>query len=783
MSHDLEELARLATVDFDETRSVNDALSVVKHHLGASRVSLVYGAEGEFRWFADESTFQLSRTALWFVNRDLASRNGPSAFQCEQGRVLGFRPPKTDTGCEYLAAMLPVPNSTAQMLVAFGPWLEGVPADAVEFLTAAGPALALLLVRRLDLSTALIERERLSGLVNITRVMSSAQDLEQVLSDIAAVAATVAKVAYVTIDLVDREGLVRLRCVNYIGRDQSRPDRWKEAMAERDPLRELAMEQRRPLLLPDIQNDTRLTPSARQSFQRSLIRSAALLPLLTRDDVIGVMSFAAHRPLDFSDADVDVLESLAAQVATAVAGVELYQELAASREALEEKSRQLERALGHERERARHDALTGALNHAAVTERLSELIGRDGGEVAVAMVDVDGMKAVNDTFGHLAGDAVLVTVAQALSRDARALVGRYGGDEFLVILADTNRVDAETYKTGVMAELSRPMLRDEHSGSEIPVAVSVGLTCYPEEAGTVADLIKLSDSAMYADKWQRAIARSGGVNFGRDERAAKIVGSLVPLLTSPGELTEKLALVAKRLCVEGGYDAVDCQLFDSPLGPPIVQSNASASSDLDGARERWFEEQRSPRRQRRIREILARIKRPIILNDIERDLRLSDGERQLLGAAGLQSGIVSPMLWQDELIGILSVAKREMAAFEASDAQFLADVAGQVTAIVRMGTLIERLRTTSDRLANAQGETVVMLAAAAEAHDRTTGMHLQSVRSLTEAIATELGYGESEVAELGVASILHDIGKISVPDTILASPMRLDTDDREAAKI
>ena len=158
-------------------------------------------------------------------------------------------------------------------------------------------------------------------------------------------------------------------------------------------------------------------------------------------------------------------------------------------------------------------------------------------------------------------------------------------------------------------------------------------------------------------------------------------------------------------------------------------------------------------------------------------------ERALLAGAGLESAIVAPMLWHHELIGTLAVARRQRAAFDPRDAQFLAAVANQVTAIVRMAGLVDGLQKATDRLSESQAETVMMLAAAAEAHDRTTGLHLASIRSLSEAIAGELGYEVAAVRELGLAATLHDIGKISVPDTILSSPMRFDGDDWEITRM
>jgi len=131
------------------------------------------------------------------------------------------------------------------------------------------------------------------------------------------------------------------------------------------------------------------------------------------------------------------------------------------------------------------------------------------------------------------------------------------------------------------------------------------------------------------------------------------------------------------------------------------------------------------------------------------------------------------MLWRNDLVGLLSVASRRKAAFGPRDAQFLMAVAAQVTGIVRMATLVGELQSTSSRLAQAQTETVMLLAAAAEAHDHATGLHLRNVRTLTKALARDLGYSEEDASELGLAAVLHDIGKIRVPDVVLSTAGQL----------
>jgi diguanylate cyclase (GGDEF)-like protein/PAS domain S-box-containing protein len=441
--------------------------------------------------------------------------------------------------------------------------------------------------------------------------------------------------------------------------------------------------------------------------------------------------------------------------------------------------KQMEEAL---HERARRDPLTGVLNHGAIVAELRSLIsnGGDGTLHTVTMVDVDDLKATNDTYGHQLGDAVLKAVADALSRDG-ALVGRYGGDEFVAILPGANRQEAERYQAAVVETLAGAGLTEPEMKAKVPVVVSIGLATYPTEAARVEELIRLADSEMYAAKRQRPVGRASMATTDPldADRTAKMLGEIVPLLTSRGELNDKLQLVAHRLSIGAGYEAVNFQVFsDSSQAPTAQNTFARVPDELVEA---WTSAQRQAR-DVPMRRILERTHRPIIVDDPQHDQRLTGGQRELLRAAGLRSALVAPMIWGNELIGHLAVASKREAAFGPGDAQFLMAVATQATAIVHMATLVEELQSASGRLEEAHTETVMLLASAAEAHDRTTGQHLQNVRAITEALAAELGHGEKESKELGLASVLHDIGKVRVPDSILASVGRLTDEEWELMK-
>ena len=173
------------------------------------------------------------------------------------------------------------------------------------------------------------------------------------------------------------------------------------------------------------------------------------------------------------------------------------------------------------REQARRDPLTGVLNHGAIVDEMRSLISAGGHATpwAVAMIDVNRLKVMNDTYGHQVGDAVLVAVAAALSRDD-VLVGRYGGDEFVAILPTADKNAAERYRKDATDALAHATITDPQTGASVRAEASIGLAIYPEDGSTLADLIKFSDSAMYAAKRQRHDRRRSPRKHAPDRKAA-----------------------------------------------------------------------------------------------------------------------------------------------------------------------------------------------------------------------------------------------------------------------
>jgi diguanylate cyclase (GGDEF)-like protein/PAS domain S-box-containing protein len=154
--------------------------------------------------------------------------------------------------------------------------------------------------------------------------------------------------------------------------------------------------------------------------------------------------------------------------------------------------------------RSHHDDLTGLPNRAYLMSVLDDAVTEaagTGNHFALAFVDLNGFKPVNDRHGHRFGDLVLQRLAKRLTRAMRPedFVGRLGGDEFVVIMPRTpgSAQDMAAIVRHVAEQVFTPMTIE---GVEVAVGASIGLSLYPETATTPAGLIAAADQAMYRAK-------------------------------------------------------------------------------------------------------------------------------------------------------------------------------------------------------------------------------------------------------------------------------------------
>ena len=150
-----------------------------------------------------------------------------------------------------------------------------------------------------------------------------------------------------------------------------------------------------------------------------------------------------------------------------------------------------------------HDALTSLPNRALMQDRLQHALQRarrEGTRLAVAFLDLDRFKAVNDALGHDVGDLLLMEVAHRIKGRLRAAdtVARMGGDEFVILMEDVQATqDCTCLAQELLADIARPMLLCGHL---VEIGASMGLAFFPEDGADSVDLMKRADMAMYAAK-------------------------------------------------------------------------------------------------------------------------------------------------------------------------------------------------------------------------------------------------------------------------------------------
>ena len=205
-------------------------------------------------------------------------------------------------------------------------------------------------------------------------------------------------------------------------------------------------------------------------------------PLVWRNQFIGLISMETPRPEVFTEHARAMTQILANTAAMAIQNARLYSE---------------------QQRLAITDSLTGLYNHRHFTELATLELARStryGHPVSLLMLDADDLKEVNDTYGHLGGDALLIEIADILRRTLRStdIYARYAGDEFIAMLTETYPSEAENVSARLLAA-SRQALAS-WNGLQIPVSISIGLAHQSLDPYSLDSLIEQADQALYEAK-------------------------------------------------------------------------------------------------------------------------------------------------------------------------------------------------------------------------------------------------------------------------------------------
>ncbi len=244
------------------------------------------------------------------------------------------------------------------------------------------------------------------------------------------------------------------------------------------------LRKRQPLAIDDLVDAGELSLLSQQR-RWATVRAVLDTPILVGGDVRGVLSLHCDSPCHWDEDAVNFMATAALMVALALE--------AAQRQEAESRIEQL----------AWYDPLTGLPNRNLLRETLRDMVmsaSNRGRRIALMLIDLDRFKDVNDTLGHLVGDALIKSAAQLLREmvGERGVVGRLGGDEFVVVL---NEFEQQQEVALFAARITQALHRtDLLPNVDTQVSASIGIALFPEHGREMSTLMKNADSAMYQAK-------------------------------------------------------------------------------------------------------------------------------------------------------------------------------------------------------------------------------------------------------------------------------------------
>ena len=241
--------------------------------------------------------------------------------------------------------------------------------------------------------------------------------------------------------------------------------------------------ERQPLRLEDVDADPRF---AMRAEERGITGALLGAPLLSRDRLAGVIEiWGRHAEGGYTAEDLDVLLALGGILALAIDNTHLFEESLAS---------------------SYLDSLTGLYNHATfqnLLERELDRAERYTRPLSLVLVDVDEFKPYNDRYGHPAGSKALRTIGQLICAQSRGsdVVGRYGGDQFAVLLPETDPKSALIFAEKVRASVDAHYFPGAAGDLAEHLTISIGVAAYPEDADSHVSLLDLAEGALFESKF------------------------------------------------------------------------------------------------------------------------------------------------------------------------------------------------------------------------------------------------------------------------------------------
>ncbi|HMP89213.1 MAG TPA: diguanylate cyclase [Kiritimatiellia bacterium] len=478
------------------------------------------------------------------------------------------------------------------------------------------------------------------------------------------------------------------------------------------------------------------------------LQSITSVPVMSGDSVLGILSIGSFKKNAFSPYNVTLLYHAAGNLSTILS------------------------ALSEMRQLATRDSLTGLYNRRQLEEELERawlLAKRHKNEMAALMLDLDGFKEINDMWGHHAGDRLLKEFSSTLKSVVRAsdILGRYGGDEFVILLAHASRAEATVLAERVLDTISNRRFLTEKEN--VALATSIGIAIFdpllPMEEFTT--LLERADQALYQAKKEgrnRFVLWTGGPDTASrganqqqsrpHEKSPKSKGRILIL-----DDEEYILILLKKILESQPYEVT-------------VARTISEALDALNANPRYYDillcdlslpDGDGSELMRMARELDSEIVNIVISGNVTADNAIN---ALRYGAYDFIQKPIIPETMKALIERALNY--RNLLRENARYREYLEDMVR-----AKNSELTQAL----DDIKKAYEFTLETMVAMLDAREFETGQHSIRVRDLTLILARSMNCEGSQLEEIGRGALLHDIGKIGIPDSILLKPDKLTEDE------
>lgn len=479
------------------------------------------------------------------------------------------------------------------------------------------------------------------------------------------------------------------------------------------------------------------------------VNSTFSVPILVNSRLRGVLTLASRESMAYTETDVCFLYHAANQLSSVLAAMTRVWQMAV------------------------RDPLTGLFNRRRFKESFDDFFRKAQAHqsaFSLMIVDLDHLKTINDLHGHAIGDTVICRLAGILHNTAREtdIIGRYGGDEFILLLPGAGRRDAQAAGRRLLQAIRNH--RFEANGHRLQLTASLGATTWTKHVQNADDMFEHADQALYA-------AKQAGRNryfFWNDGALQQVEPADVILPVEP--LGSPL------------YDQVTTRLllFDTP------EESYSIYALLDP---QFFETTRVPTYEE-LEKKLTDHAHTFDIALLELSL-LGDRAEDLLALMERQNATLVPIVMAHsaslkDAIGLLRCGAYDFLEKPVSRDPLQAALHRASTyrrlkmentlyrfhledMVREKGAALERAL---EDLARSYEVTLETIVAMLDAREHATGEHSKRVKQMAVVLGRKMGLSTDALKSLGDGALLHDIGKVAIPDSVLLKPRELSAEER-----